>query len=34
MQSECMEWGLFKWKNKLKIFNENMNTELYVDILK
>ena len=29
-----MEWNLLKWKNKFKIFNENMNTDLYLDILK
>ena len=29
-----MRKDLFKWKNKFKIFNENMNTEFYLDILK
>ena len=34
MQGECMGRDLLKWKNKFKIFNENMNTDLYLDILK
>ena len=34
MQGECIGRDLFKWNNKFNVFNENINTELYVDILK